>query len=404
MNEYGYGEMMNDYVYLEEVGRRVKDWGGEIIRGGFDQNTSDRKGKGKITATSMRGGRGGRNTGGKGSGKSKREILKLQLETRNIFMELLPLGMEKKKLNQSTWDSRSQSASLTIEIILHPPHNPLASSLEPITLLTHRNNLSTPLIKLIESHVEDHLQKANKASARSATVAVLPDWIHDLFPSHDPFDSEAPTPPVFLMRVSPPTEYPNINMPIPQLSNGKHIRFYRILTPNDSLLTSLQDIPFVEFPTIEVADPDTVSEGAFHGLIIQEDSIHPGGTYQNHCPPKRQKVTVDKKAFAGLLHGYGSSESGSGSDTNYNGEGKEDRKSKDKSALEGLGGYDSSGDGEDGIEQQRRPKEEVMMDDSDEDEDLEVTLDAKASEELVKLAWRVGEGEEEVAWDDSDVE
>ncbi|KAF9263657.1 hypothetical protein L218DRAFT_959186, partial [Marasmius fiardii PR-910] len=205
MNEYGYGELMNDYVYLEEVGRRVKDWGGEMVRDGLDQNTSDKKGKRKAMATSMRGGRGSRHVSGKGLSKSKRDVLKLQLEARDIYMEFLPLGMERRRLNQSTWDSKSQSASLTIEFVLHPPHSPF-TSFEPITILNHRNNLSTPLIKLLESCVEDRLQKANKASAKSATgtpkTATLPDWIHDLLPPHDPSESEAPTLPFFLIRLS----------------------------------------------------------------------------------------------------------------------------------------------------------------------------------------------------------
>src|SRR5262245_629201 len=35
MNEYGWGTMMDDYVFLEEVGRNVGEWGREIARGGL---------------------------------------------------------------------------------------------------------------------------------------------------------------------------------------------------------------------------------------------------------------------------------------------------------------------------------------------------------------------------------
>ncbi|KAL0580798.1 Box C/D snoRNA accumulation [Marasmius crinis-equi] len=384
MNEYGYRDMMNDYVYLEEVGRRVKDWGGEIVKGGFDM--ADRKGKGRESAVSMRGGRAGRNAGGKGSGKSKRDILKLQLEARDIYMELLPIGMERRKLNQSSWDFKSQSAWLTIEFVLHPPHNPLGPPLSPLNLLLQRNSLSTPLRKLIESHIEDRLQKAAKASTKpggDTTTNPLPDWIHDLFPSSEPDDPDPPSLPLFLIRVSPEITQPN----------NKH-RSYRSLAPNDPLLTSLRGIPFIEFPTIEVVDPDSVSEGSFNGVILQENSTDTANYHSlPDRSPKRRKLTVDKKAMTGLLSGYGSSGSGSGSD-------EEDEKDRGKSALEGLGGYDSSND-----EGRKDGENRMHVDNTDSDEDSHVELDAAALEELVKLARAAGGGEDdEVDWDDSDGE
>ncbi|KAK1224765.1 Box C/D snoRNA accumulation [Marasmius sp. AFHP31] len=351
MNEYGYREMMNDYVYLEQVGRRVKDWGGEIVKGGFDQsqNDTDRKGKGReFMTTTMRGQRVAAR--GKGPGKSKRELLKLKLEARDIYMELLPLGMERKKMNESTWDFKSQTAWLTIEFIFHPPNTNtnITPPLLPTTLVTHRNNISTtPLLKLVETHI----QKSTSTSSKQP----LPDWIHDLLPPLDSEDPDPPTPPLFLIRVSPPTT----------TTTQSSKRFYRPLPPNDPLLTSLRDVPFVEFPTIEVVDTDST----FDGVILQSDSQHP----TEHRSPKRRKITVvDKAAMSGLLGGYGSSAS--------------DGEEKEKSALEGLGGYDSDEEDEEG-------------------EEGDVSLNPAALEELVKLARSAGGDEDdEVDWDDSDVE
>ena len=76
MNKYGWGQMMGDYTYLEDLGRRSAEW----------------KGKSKDGNASFKRGRG------------KREILQLQLQALGIDMELLPLGMSRRKLNQSTWD------------------------------------------------------------------------------------------------------------------------------------------------------------------------------------------------------------------------------------------------------------------------------------------------------------
>lgn len=110
MNEYGYMSLMSDYTFLEEMGRKVGDWGREIVQGGYMTNTPGIVGR---VATSMRGGRGrgrGRGMGPAGARtKSKRDVLKMQLDFRDIEMEMLPNGMERRVLNQSTWDFKYAS-------------------------------------------------------------------------------------------------------------------------------------------------------------------------------------------------------------------------------------------------------------------------------------------------------
>lgn len=92
MNKYTWGTMMNDYVFLEEMGRKVGNWGDEIVRGGY-RNATDAGGRG---VAKMR----------KGGTRTKRDVLRLQLEARGIDMGLLPHGMERKKVNQSSWDAK----------------------------------------------------------------------------------------------------------------------------------------------------------------------------------------------------------------------------------------------------------------------------------------------------------
>lgn len=96
--------MMDDYVFLEDVGRRVGDWGKEIVKGGFTMKGPNiRGGEGRGRGTRGRGrGRGG----GNGGGNTKRDALKIQLEARDIEMDLLPIGMERRRINQSSWDHR----------------------------------------------------------------------------------------------------------------------------------------------------------------------------------------------------------------------------------------------------------------------------------------------------------
>ena len=42
MKEYGYGALMSDYVYLEDVGRKVKEWGRDIGKGKYQVTEHDR--------------------------------------------------------------------------------------------------------------------------------------------------------------------------------------------------------------------------------------------------------------------------------------------------------------------------------------------------------------------------
>ena len=102
MNEYGFGKMMDDYVFLEDMSRKVGDWGREIVRGGYSFGNGDNSGRGRGGGRVR--GRGRGRGGGCGSGRTKRDVLKLQLEARDIDMDLLPIGMERRKANQSSWD------------------------------------------------------------------------------------------------------------------------------------------------------------------------------------------------------------------------------------------------------------------------------------------------------------
>lgn len=130
MNKYGWGSMMDDYCFLEDVGRKVGEWGREIVKGGFEMNVRGVGSSGGVGRGMERGrgrgrGRGsyvmrGRDRGGRGrGGKAKREMLKAQLEAREIEVELLPNGMERRKLNQSAWDPKCVLIPFFNQSIIH---------------------------------------------------------------------------------------------------------------------------------------------------------------------------------------------------------------------------------------------------------------------------------------------
>jgi hypothetical protein len=107
MKEYTWGSMMNDYTFLEEVGRRVGEVGKEIVKGGYSANGARHhdgtRARGRGTSTR---GRGAGRDRGRGGGKTKRDLLKMQLEVRDVDVEFLPVDMKRRKANQSSWDSK----------------------------------------------------------------------------------------------------------------------------------------------------------------------------------------------------------------------------------------------------------------------------------------------------------
>ncbi len=104
MNRYTHGTMMDDYVFLEEMSRRVGGCGQDIVRNGYRMLRGGGRGRGAA-------GRGGP---GRGAPEKKRDTLKLQLELRDIEMDLLPPGMERRRLNHSTWDPKCVSGLDTV--------------------------------------------------------------------------------------------------------------------------------------------------------------------------------------------------------------------------------------------------------------------------------------------------
>ncbi|KAJ1309184.1 hypothetical protein OPQ81_004853 [Rhizoctonia solani] len=120
MNEYNWGTLADDYSYLEDLGRNISSWGRDLSKG---------KGKGKWKSPKL-------------------EALRVQLAARDVRIQFVAEGMEKRRLNQSSWDPRTKTIYLTVEFIFH-----LQGS-QPIRILTHRNNFSSPLGPSLISHLK----------------------------------------------------------------------------------------------------------------------------------------------------------------------------------------------------------------------------------------------------------
>ncbi|KAF5387914.1 hypothetical protein D9615_000142 [Tricholomella constricta] len=362
MNKYGWGTMMNDYVYLEEVGRRVGDWGKEIVRGGYGiQGAGASRGWGRGGDVRGRGrGRGRGRTGG----NTKRDLLKMQLEARDIDMDVLPVGMERHKLNQSYWESKSRTAFLTIEFKIHPPRDPLKPSSQPLgppyVLLTHRNTINNSLLTLTRQVAERALSKKEGAA---------PAWIRRIL-QPDPDDPNSFTPPDFVMtaQLDPRAAV----YPISQ----QRAAYYR-LDPSETLAVLLRNTHFVEFPTIEVWEE-------FKGTVVDVQGAVTEVLEDEEPRPKRRKLTAKagKRAIDGLLGGYGT---------------EDEDEQKPQSSLALLGGYTGSDDED---ENEDAGVDEDALGDTDD----EVEIDPAVLLELMRQAqgserWTGNlEGNNEVDW------
>ncbi|KNZ80039.1 Box C/D snoRNA protein 1 [Termitomyces sp. J132] len=348
MNKYSWGTMMNDYVFLEDVGRRVGDWGKEIIKGGYELHRSNGPGRGR--------GGGGRGRGrGWGGGHTKRDVLKMQLEARDVDMDVLPVGMERRKLNQSYWEPKSHTVFLTLEFKIYPPRDPLTpsyqSSSPPLVLLTHKNNMNTPLLNLAQRAAERVLSKKNSASN---------EWLKR-FLSPDPDDPDSFIPPQFVMAAK-------MDPRAALLQKLQHrIAYYRF-DPSQSLLTLLRHSHFVEFPTIEVWEE-------FNGAVVDvQGKLRE--LAQDEPKMKRRKLSekAGKEAINGLLEGYGSDDD-------------EERPEK-PSGLTLLGGYMESDDevetNETDDNEAEVGEDEVALEGTD--DEGEVEIDPKVLLELMRHA------------------
>ncbi|EPQ59390.1 hypothetical protein GLOTRDRAFT_103414 [Gloeophyllum trabeum ATCC 11539] len=208
----------------------------------------------------------------------------MQLDFRDIDMELLPDGMEKRKLNQSAWDFKNQTALLTIEFKFHPPPDPLAlagQSHPTVTLLTHRNDINTSLLALLQKQVTER-PKGKKEKG-------TPAWVKSLV-MPDPDDPEG-----FVI--------PTCVMPAPSgiatnLTRQPKTGYYKF-DPTQKLSSLLRNKSFVEYPCIEIFE-----DGSFHGTVIDDSGAIQVG--EDERKPKRRKIDV--KAIRGLLGGYGSAD------------------------------------------------------------------------------------------------
>ena len=99
LEDVGQGTWADDYRWLEEGRRKVAQWGEGIS----SSSTVDGRGENR----NMRGrgrGKAGRYTGR--PQRTKRDEFRFEMRKRGCEVDLMPEGMTRKKLNQSSWNPK----------------------------------------------------------------------------------------------------------------------------------------------------------------------------------------------------------------------------------------------------------------------------------------------------------
>ncbi|KAG8931985.1 hypothetical protein FRC02_001799 [Tulasnella sp. 418] len=336
MNRYGWGNMMDDYTYLEGLGRKMGEWGQDIVKGGYNQrkgkqgkastgrfidgNEEDSSRPGAIQPSNdINGGKphsqeDSLHLKGQAPRGTKLSLLQLHLRSLNIRVDFMPEGMEKRRLNQSTWDVKTKSGFLTVELLFHQDESDPSglgdSKLKPtFSILTHRNALNIPLRDLVINHL---LAK----SGRSAQA--IPSWVWHLIPLPKKGSSEKSS------EYASEEDAPELAYFMEQLPPSPSRRMFYMLDPTKPLAELLQEKYFIEWPTIQVYVADQ-----FHGSIVGQElaDVPP--------PAKRRKLDTreGKKLLSGMLGDYASDE-------------EDESASNEESAAIALAQYASEDDGE----------------------------------------------------------
>ncbi|KAJ3760256.1 hypothetical protein EV360DRAFT_40165 [Lentinula raphanica] len=386
MRDYSWGTLMSDYTYLEDVGRKITDWGATIVKGGYtipqtSQDTHGMRGRG------MRGGRG--RGGGGGGARTKRDILKTQLEMQDISIDLLPLGMERRQHNQSMWDFKNQTAHLTIEFKFHPPHDPTTSKQKSsFTFLTHRNNTKTSVLHLVANQVRD--------PSEDHSSSLFPSWILDLIEeistsisnsdSNDPNESTYSPFDALIRAPILPTSI--------TITGTRPKTAYHRISPTEPLLSALRKTHFVEYPTLELWP-----RGEFSGVVVDQHA-EPQASEAFARRAKRRKIELKagKKAITGLLEGYGSADESEQDE-------EKDADKDDGRISNGMTMLDGYADSED---EDEKNENKLALDSDEDDEEIEVSPEVLL--ELVRKAqgrssWMdESKDDERVDWGDEDSE
>ncbi|WVQ97127.1 hypothetical protein IAU59_004237 [Kwoniella sp. CBS 9459] len=346
LKEYGQGAWSDDYKWLEEGRRKVGGWGQGIkveevpASTSSSNNTFNRNGRGDRDRQLLR------NRRGKKMGKV--DGLKRELEKRGCSVQFMPEGMAKRKMNQSSWNPKSQQLYLTVHLSI--PSNLLESE------------TST------ESHKTINHQRVLFASSSPASTG-LP-TLSSLLP-----ETLDPTSVVLLLPFhSTPSQ------PAPEHTTNQKL-FYPPLDSSKTLNDAMRGTAWVEFPVIQIMQRSEWEDGLKKGDIVVVPLVEPMVSVRDSGWGKRKATAgpmADAAAAEKARTGDDATEDASVGDYT-GGEAKRARtddgvQSGGGQSLVGLGDYASDDDDEDdeGASEYGGDEQQVVGEDDDAEDGDEV--------------------------------
>lgn len=153
MNAYDYNQMMEDYEFLNQVGRMVSSTGRAI----YDSKLMN----------GVPNGLPGSSTRHVPVTQQRREALAKQLAFHKLPIMLLPDGMSKRKMNRTQWDAKRRcmlyTAQITFPCAPSQPNNPL-SHIQKGGWLIHRLEGSVDMTICVLSEMERICARMNNMS------------------------------------------------------------------------------------------------------------------------------------------------------------------------------------------------------------------------------------------------
>ncbi|KAG8858360.1 hypothetical protein FRB91_009812 [Serendipita sp. 411] len=370
MNVYGYQAFVQDYVFLEELGRRASEWGRDIQKRKL--GTNDGGNQVSFAPGTKGGSKDGRNVGKNyhrqhrhHHARTKREILKERLEEDyEIEMLLLPEGMERRKVNQSTWDAKTSKVYLTAQYRFHRKFPSPSSQMtttpsksrinavkddsktaqtedeSPIPILTHRNELDRSIHETLKRSIRERRPK--KADS-------VPNWVTKMWDkmleadiqstvqkqrSHgDSLESPVAAKRTYCVLLA--TEASSAVAPFAQKRKTPRRKYIEV-EMGDTFASVLKQKTFAEFPVFEVVPFGDYSDLLERDAMDEEEAAEvfdifsygndqtdegssQGGEEETESndevgEPKRKRRKVDEEAGKRLFDGL--MDYGDGTDSN----------------------------------------------------------------------------------------
>lgn len=101
MNKYDEGQLMRDYQFLSDIGRKVGSWGRTLSQQKWAANAQIANGPSQQSNNP-----GNQRPERLTAAQQKREALRKQINFRRLQIMLLPDGMEQRRANHTVWHNK----------------------------------------------------------------------------------------------------------------------------------------------------------------------------------------------------------------------------------------------------------------------------------------------------------